>query len=331
MSDKGPSSPALRTSRSWPTVAGVAGMMLVAALLVIHRVSAAVRLGPEWDAYAFLANAAEFAGKGFGYTEPHRPPFMSFLTSLWFRVAPLSEAPIQWVDGILTLSGVLAVYLLLRRRVSFPLSLAGGLAFLGVTPVWEWLGMGYTDTPSVALSLWALHAAILATERDSRWYLALGPLFVLASLTRFTALIVGFPIAVWILLRWAPFRHAKHVAGAVLTAAATYLPAGIYYMARMGDALFPFLFAFTLSEVVSTPDGEGAAVADALYYVRNLPGFFAHPEYTVLAILVVGVGSFARGGEFNRRNANKLMRWRLAAQFVAVILIVAFAWFKARG
>jgi hypothetical protein len=51
----------------------------------------------------------------------------------------------------------------------------------------------------------------------------------------------------------------------------------------------------------------------------------------VLAILVVGVGSFARGGEFNRRNANKLMRWRLAAQFVAVILIVAFAWFKARG
>ena len=51
----------------------------------------------------------------------------------------------------------------------------------------------------------------------------------------------------------------------------------------------------------------------------------------VLAILVVGVGSFARGGEFNRRNANKLMRWRLAAQFVAVILIVAFAWFKAKG
>jgi len=51
----------------------------------------------------------------------------------------------------------------------------------------------------------------------------------------------------------------------------------------------------------------------------------------VLAILVVGVGSFARGGEFNRKNANRLMRYRLAAQFVAVILIVAFAWFKMRG
>lgn len=51
----------------------------------------------------------------------------------------------------------------------------------------------------------------------------------------------------------------------------------------------------------------------------------------VLAILIIGVGSFARGGEFNRKHANRLMRYRLAAQFVAVILIVAFAWFKMRS
>lgn len=51
----------------------------------------------------------------------------------------------------------------------------------------------------------------------------------------------------------------------------------------------------------------------------------------VLVILVFGIGSFAKGGEFNKRNANKLMRWRLGAQFVAVILIVAFAFFHQRG
>ncbi|WP_333829639.1 twin transmembrane helix small protein [Pararhodobacter sp.] len=51
----------------------------------------------------------------------------------------------------------------------------------------------------------------------------------------------------------------------------------------------------------------------------------------VVAILIVGVGSFAKGGEFNRKHANRLMRYRLAAQFVAVILIVAFAWFKMGG
>ncbi|MCB1361431.1 MAG: twin transmembrane helix small protein [Rhodobacter sp.] len=51
----------------------------------------------------------------------------------------------------------------------------------------------------------------------------------------------------------------------------------------------------------------------------------------VLGILLFGVGSFARGGEFNKRNANKIMRWRLGAQFVAVIVIVAFAYLRHRG
>ena len=57
----------------------------------------------------------------------------------------------------------------------------------------------------------------------------------------------------------------------------------------------------------------------------------AGASLVVLVILILGVGSFARGGEFNRKHANRLMRYRLAAQFAAVILIVAFAWFKMRG
>lgn len=51
----------------------------------------------------------------------------------------------------------------------------------------------------------------------------------------------------------------------------------------------------------------------------------------VLGILLFGIGSFARGGEFNRKNANKIMRWRLGAQFVAVILIIAFVYFRSGG
>ena len=44
----------------------------------------------------------------------------------------------------------------------------------------------------------------------------------------------------------------------------------------------------------------------------------------VLGILATGIGGFARGGEFNRKHANRIMRYRIAAQLVAVILIVAF-------
>ena len=44
----------------------------------------------------------------------------------------------------------------------------------------------------------------------------------------------------------------------------------------------------------------------------------------VLGILGLGIMSFAKGGEFSRKHSNKLMRYRLAAQFVAVLLILAF-------
>ncbi|MCT4334682.1 twin transmembrane helix small protein [Paracoccus sp. YLB-12] len=48
----------------------------------------------------------------------------------------------------------------------------------------------------------------------------------------------------------------------------------------------------------------------------------------VLAILVTGIGGFARGGEFNRKHGNRLMRWRIIAQAVAVALILLFLWMR---
>jgi len=51
----------------------------------------------------------------------------------------------------------------------------------------------------------------------------------------------------------------------------------------------------------------------------------------VLVILMVGIGGFARGGEFHAKHSNRLMRYRIAAQAVAVILIVGFAWLRSGG
>ena len=51
----------------------------------------------------------------------------------------------------------------------------------------------------------------------------------------------------------------------------------------------------------------------------------------VAVILIIGIGGFGRGGEFNRKYANKLMQLRIAAQFVAVLLILAFVYFTSGG
>ena len=50
----------------------------------------------------------------------------------------------------------------------------------------------------------------------------------------------------------------------------------------------------------------------------------------VLAILMLGIGSFGKGGEFNRKHANRIMRYRIIAQAVAVALIVIFVWLRGK-
>ncbi|NKB27888.1 MAG: twin transmembrane helix small protein [Rhodobacteraceae bacterium] len=51
----------------------------------------------------------------------------------------------------------------------------------------------------------------------------------------------------------------------------------------------------------------------------------------VLAILLFGIGTFAKGGEFNRKHANKIMRYRILAQAIAVAVILAFVFFRRMG
>ena len=65
--------------------------------------------------------------------------------------------------------------------------------------------------------------------------------------------------------------------------------------------------------------------SDPLFYVVVLAVLI------VLGILAFGVGTFGRGGDFNRRHANRIMRWRIYAQGVAVALILLYVWLRSRG
>ena len=48
----------------------------------------------------------------------------------------------------------------------------------------------------------------------------------------------------------------------------------------------------------------------------------------VLGILLMGIGTFGKGGDFNRKHANKIMRWRIILQAIAVALIVLFVYMR---
>lgn len=51
----------------------------------------------------------------------------------------------------------------------------------------------------------------------------------------------------------------------------------------------------------------------------------------VLGILAAGFYALFRGGEFGRRWSNKLMQWRVMAQFTAIALLAAIVWLSRAG
>ncbi|HCQ67040.1 MAG TPA: twin transmembrane helix small protein [Rhodobacteraceae bacterium] len=48
-------------------------------------------------------------------------------------------------------------------------------------------------------------------------------------------------------------------------------------------------------------------------------------------ILFTGIGGFARGGNFNRKYANKVMRARIVAQAIAIALILLYVYLRRGG
>ena len=51
----------------------------------------------------------------------------------------------------------------------------------------------------------------------------------------------------------------------------------------------------------------------------------------VLGILLFGVGTFGAGGAFNRRNANRIMRWRIYMQAIAIALVLLYVFLRRQG
>ena len=47
----------------------------------------------------------------------------------------------------------------------------------------------------------------------------------------------------------------------------------------------------------------------------------------VAVVLILGIGTFFKGGETSKKYSNKLMQLRVLFQFLAIIVLVCFAYF----
>ena len=100
-----------------------------------------------------------------------RPPFFSFIISLFFRLGYTDAGTIFVVDGILFVFGVIGMFLLLNTRFNDLESFLGGLIYATFPVVLLVLGFGFSDLASVSFTIWAFYFLILAVERDCNYFI----------------------------------------------------------------------------------------------------------------------------------------------------------------
>ena len=47
----------------------------------------------------------------------------------------------------------------------------------------------------------------------------------------------------------------------------------------------------------------------------------------VAVVLILGIGTLFKGGETNKKYSNRLMQLRVLLQFIAIVVLVSFAYF----
>lgn len=282
--------------------------------------------GPGWDPFAFLANGLEFAGKGIGYSELHRPPLISFLTSLLFRTGWVSESALFAVDAALVFLGIIGFYKLLNLRFSAWLSFLGALFFFSFPPIIGLATTGYTDVPSVALSVWTIYFFVLALEKDSRYHWVTWPLFTLTVLMRFTGLLLIVPLLPLLLGRATVLRNLKDIAIGIFLSFLIALPAFFLYYLKFGDPIFPFTHAFfAVSE--PAPTENFTLSGNVAWFLVNMKSFVLNQRLSALfplLLAMIALGLVLRLVKLVKRTGRDLYYYLFLAAVLAFYLLVFF-------
>lgn len=249
-------------------------------------------IGPVWDTYDFMANAALMAGKNIGYFDLLRPPFLSFLTAIYYSFDGLALWPIAAIDCIIFVLGVIGLYLLFKLRFDGLTSFLGALIFATFPIVITYVGAGFTDNPSVCISIWALLFTVLAVKKDSRLFYLSFPLAMVAFLTRFSMALLIFPVFLYLIINWEKIKGLKYVRDiliGIIISFALLIPVFMFY-ANFGNPIYPFLDFFGSSSGGSAAGGmHFAYITDFFYFVKLFPSLIGPEGIGVLLVILLGV------------------------------------------
>lgn len=297
-------------------------LILTVSIITYFRVKLQMDMGPIFDTYDYLGNAAEFAGKGMGLSDFARPPVISILTSLLFVFGKLSVEPIMIVDGLLYILGCIGLYLFLKTFFDPLISFIGSFLFATAPIVISYAAAGFNDVSSVCVAIWAIYLTYLAVKTDSKYFFLSFPLSLMAFMTRYNMALIIFPILLYILINWKEIEKPRNIVMGIGLSVLFILPLLFFFNLKFGNPIYPFLSFF------KTSGGSGftehfAYNPDSLYFLKNTLSYVGIAALMIVIFTLVSLAVvYFRKRKIRIENTMKSSRKNLFKDFKFIVIMI---------
>lgn len=279
-------------------------------------------MGPIFDTYDYLGNAAELAGKGIGLSDYTRPPVISILTSLFFLFGNLSVEPIMIVDGLFYVLGCIGLYLFLKTFFDPLISFIGSLLFATAPIVISYAAAGFNDVSSVCAAIWAIYLTYLAVKTDSKYFFLSFPISLMAFMTRYNMALIIFPIVLYVLINWKKIDKPRNIVWGIGLSVLIVMPILFLFSLKYGNPIYPFISFF------KTSGGSGitehfAYNPDPLYFIKNMLSYLGISALIIVFFTLVSLAiACFRKIRIRTENNVKSSRKNLFKDFKFIIIMI---------
>lgn len=191
-------------------------ILVLSTILTIYYINFTINLGIFCsDVYVYLVNGLYYAGENVNANKDlWLTPLISILTSLFFDIGWKNEISIFIVTGIFAIIGNIGLYLFFKLKFDKILSFLGVIIYATFSLNLIWLGNGSLDIPAVSLTIWTALLAIIAIDKNPKYYLWALIIFLLGFCIRYTVILILPPLFLYFLFKKkykAPWSELKYL------------------------------------------------------------------------------------------------------------------------
>ncbi|MCF0226677.1 MAG: glycosyltransferase family 39 protein [Methanobrevibacter sp.] len=191
-------------------------LTIISIALTIWYINFSLNLGQFCsDVYVYLANALYYSGKNVGVNNDlWLTPLICILTSIFFDFGLKNQVSLYIVTGILAIIGNIGLYLLFRFKLDKITSFLGVIVYTTFALNLIWSGNGTLDIPAVSLIIWTVLFAVIAINKNPKFYIYTIIVFILAFFVRYTVILILPSLILYFIFKKkykAPWSELKYI------------------------------------------------------------------------------------------------------------------------